>query len=618
MPPVPVVPEGYDPFALDSTRLDAIRAALSKTDEEEILNHLEQVRVALASDVPAIIELEEALLGLSTLGEGVAPYAAELLADSRPAFRRAGARLAGGLGLPLLVPILARTLEDEFWEVQAEAAGALGRIGDRSAVPDLLRWRAELINKPRHPIARTQVAGALLRLGNTSCVSWLLDGVIGDVEKERSRGAQSPVFEGSRATEFLREQSGKNFGFDREAHRKDIEAAALRWCRWWKEWEGFFIPREPTPDRTDPLRLASRIASELKALEGRRYYSQHYGRLLMARVGAIGAAYLIHALYKKDPGDPRDTLAHLRVNACEILRMMIEMKIQPAPDKAELAVHLHRVLLEDSAFAVRAAAARTLACLGDRRSVEPLLDRLRWDENDSAQVECARALESLGFASMVPDLETLLKSPDGPTRPGLRFEVQAALLKARGQSPLDPIVEALEAGLEEGDNDLCEEACTRLGQLTGRWSKVPPLEDREACQKWIGTWKRLARFHTGTLALIEAFKKGDTGELNRLARELDTLLGPEVPARPQDPQALVKYFIGFRGFWCVAGEVRKTLDADELDPAGVLNGGEALAALSGKSNNLHPRAGMKPLNESLREWEAWGEKNAPGSPGKGN
>ncbi|MHC4601068.1 MAG: hypothetical protein ACYS47_18905, partial [Planctomycetota bacterium] len=100
-PPLKTVPAGYDPNGLDVEKMNAIRSGLSKDETVEIDGLVQRIRVALGAEIPQVLEAEQAVLKLAALGEKAAPSAAALLADSRPPFRRAGARLAGHAGSPL-------------------------------------------------------------------------------------------------------------------------------------------------------------------------------------------------------------------------------------------------------------------------------------------------------------------------------------------------------------------------------------------------------------------------------------------------------------------------------------------------------------------------------------
>ncbi|GEM_PF-2626522 len=613
-PPVPSPPRppgDFDPRAVDARALADVEDGTTTSERQDLEALAARGRSALERDVPGVVEAEEALAGLAAFGEKAVPLSLAWLEDENPIVRRAGARLAGRIASPLPVPALAARLEDEAWEVQADVAWALGRIGDRSAVVDLLVWRKEMANGPRHPVAKIRVAEALLRLGNTSAVEWLMDGMFGK------------VFEGALASRILREQAGGGFGFDREAARRDTDAAARKWCLWWQDWKGFFRPAETSPDRTQADRLAARILEEMRALDGSRYYTLYWGRPLLARLGTLSVDYLLEALYEGDPSDPRDASFHIRMNAAESLGMMVEMKVQPAPDRARIAPHLNAVLSTDAHASARGAAARALAVMGDRRSVAPLLHRLEDDPDPSVRIEAARTLEALGFASAVPRLEAFL--PGGPgENEALRFETRAALNTCRRESPLPPVVEGLATALEAGDAATAEEALARLGALTGRRSTLPPAEDAGAREKLLASWRRQARFDVLVRRLIALHHAGETGRsFEILTGELASYLGPEAPPRPSDASKALDYFTGFQDLWTILGGIREAIDADELFSTRIVNGAEALKTVTGRPNAMHPRtvtsAGVgssgqvkSVLISLLERWESWARRNGPG------
>ncbi|MHC4779494.1 MAG: HEAT repeat domain-containing protein [Planctomycetota bacterium] len=610
-PPVPQrpdVPSGFDPFQVDRAALEALRGGLGKQEKKRLADLGMKIETKLTAEPPAPLEAEEAIRSLAERGESGAVLAVDFLADERPVIRRAGARLAGHLESPLLVPALAPLLEDLQWEVQADAAWALGKIGDRSAVIDLLKWRAEKINKPRHTVVYLRVAEALLRLGNTSCVDYLIDGVIG-----HPTPVGSPVFQGSLATAALKEQSGRSFGFDRESYKEANEAAASRWAIWWEEWRPHFAPGKPSPDRTSPTRLAAGMQREIKALKGERYYLQHFGRLLLARAGSLAVDFLLPELYAGDPGDPMDPASHLRLNAAETLKLMVEMGLHPAPDKALLAAHMNLALGQDRSAPVRAACARALALLGDRRSVAPLLERLSQDGDLSVRIESARALGELAFTSAAGDLETFTRSAPSTLNPVLRAEAEAARLRCLGLSPLKPFVETLTTAVTEQDRGLCEEILTRLGELTGRRTKVPPWGT--AADALVASWNRLEQFDASTVDLVEAYlSEGGGPALKKICERLRSLLGPDVPPPPSIPRAAVGHFLEFRDYWKVVAKIRAALDADELDTPTLLASVKKLEKVTRKSCALHPRLQQMERTRELEKWTAWGEKNAPGCP----
>jgi HEAT repeat protein len=494
-------------------------------------------------------------------------------------------------------------LDETDWQVQADAAWALGRIGDRSAVIDLLRWRADGANEPLHPFVKIRVAEALLRLGNTSQVRWLVDAMY---------GSQSPVFEAECADNALREASGRSSGFDREGTRSAMQNTGLHWALWWERWEGFFRPPGPAPDRTDERRLRHRVAQALRDIGGSRYFDLFWARDLLARAGDLAVPDLTAALYEGDPARAGDPASHRRMNACEVFRMMVEIKVQPAPDKGVLAPHLNQVLAADADSAVRAAAARTVAVLGDRRSVGPLLALLSSDPDPSVRREAAKALGALGFADAVPALAKALPGATGI----LRFEIESALLRCRGRPHLEPIVEALAKGIEGDDRDLCEEALTRLEEETGRRTALPPRAD--ARSRLLASWRHVARFHTLWRDLVTEHDSGGPG-FAETAAKLRALLGPEVPPPPADPKAALRYYTDFRNLWKRLAALRMAVDRASqgpMDAAELAWLGEGLSALTGRANDLHPRTPQLDLNAAYDGWVAWAERNAPGCAGR--
>jgi len=125
--------------------------------------------------------------------------------------------------------------------------------------------------------------------------------------------------------------------------------------------------------------------------------------------------------------------------------------------------------LQNPCAAIRVGAVMTLNRLGDRRSVAPLIDKLRVRNEDSAvQRQLVCALGEIGDSSAVmPLIETLQDC-------GRPWEVRCFAAISLGKLQDTRAVPALMCSLEESDNEVRSYAARSLGQL-GDVQAVPSL-----------------------------------------------------------------------------------------------------------------------------------------------
>ncbi|MFH1039362.1 MAG: HEAT repeat domain-containing protein [PVC group bacterium] len=137
--------------------------------------------------------------------------------------RWAAAEALGNLKVPAAYAKLIAGLNDESSYVRSASATALGKLGDKGAVPYL---RNSIYNP--NLWVRNDAALALARLGDTEGIPVLIVNL-----SSAARDKKGVVRE--QAVQFLREITGKNFGFDPSDPLEVRKAAIKRWEQWWDE-----------------------------------------------------------------------------------------------------------------------------------------------------------------------------------------------------------------------------------------------------------------------------------------------------------------------------------------------------------------------------------------------
>lgn len=117
------------------------------------------------------------------------------------------------------VPALVELLTDSDDRIRRAAAGALGEIGDRSAVPALLR----LLSDRPHAETIREAARALVKIGDDAAIPDLI-ALLGD-------GRRDVRAEAATALRFITKE---HFGFDPDAPAEPRAAAIDRWRAWWR------------------------------------------------------------------------------------------------------------------------------------------------------------------------------------------------------------------------------------------------------------------------------------------------------------------------------------------------------------------------------------------------
>jgi HEAT repeat protein len=131
---------------------------------------LDAALALLGAGEPRLVTLSAELLG-GRADLGPAPLLRELLDHSEPSVVRAAARALGRLRDPLAIPRLVEVIELRP-RCSLDAIAALGAIGHAAATPPLVRWIDE-------PTLTTAIAQALGRIGDRAALPTLLDRLIG-------------------------------------------------------------------------------------------------------------------------------------------------------------------------------------------------------------------------------------------------------------------------------------------------------------------------------------------------------------------------------------------------------------------------------------------------------
>jgi HEAT repeat protein len=106
--------------------------------------------------------------------------------------------------------------------VRSLSARALGEIGDRSVIHILKKT----LTDPNKWV-RNNAALSLYKLRDNSGIPVLIENLSSPVEDKKYSVRQE-------ANNFLKQLSGKDFGFDPRGKDADREEAIARWKEWWR------------------------------------------------------------------------------------------------------------------------------------------------------------------------------------------------------------------------------------------------------------------------------------------------------------------------------------------------------------------------------------------------
>jgi HEAT repeat protein len=344
---------------------------------------------------------------------------------------RAAARALGTIGSREAVPELLALLADRERDVQGAAAFALGKLAAKDAAPDLLR----ALEKPGRHDARVEVAEALGELGAKEALPALLrlledkdfqgQADLLPVVVRLGGGAASPQIMAC----FKHESADVRAAAIRAARALQVKGLAPALAGLLED-----SSDEVWQEAAEAIAEtgAAEIAPQLQALaanEGARDLCRRAALLVLGRGGVKAAVPFLRERLRDEKTAPAFAvcaayaLAELGASesAEELLRLLASKDddVQAAAATAlgrlgaqEAAGGL-RGILEGKSYAGRCAAARALAALGDRGAV-PLLRKAA--EGDDFPGVAALALAELGDRESVPAMLRALESDDDDAR----------------------------------------------------------------------------------------------------------------------------------------------------------------------------------------------------------
>jgi HEAT repeat protein len=545
---------------------------------------------ALGSDPANADALETRTLKALALGEKAVPALAAVMRKGSPDAREEAGRLLRDIASPLGTEAMVRGLSDEAFEVQIRCAEALGRIGDRSVILDLLAWKGTTAK--RHHGARVAVSRALCALGNRQGLPYLIASLSGST-------ATSDVYNIRLALDSLRRHTGQNFGLDPHGLRPDREARARDWEDWWEEWGPHMVLKNVSADHTDTARLAWRTAREIETLGGNRYFDMMQAKKILKGAGRLVLPHVLRALYHGLDG--RKGTFHVRLGSCHVLGLM-------AADGMELpsgTQHLAWVLHTDENGAVRAQAAAALGLAGSRRSVSALARTALTDSEISPRIEATISLGRLGSRDALPYLAKLLAQTD--ILPELRLAARVAQGRINGQSGIEALVLFLGQACESKDFTLAEKAHMGLVEITGR----NPLKNRNISiispaerKKLLLGWQRTAARWALVRGLSEAVAAKDA-DCARIASEAlaqgSGLKARDLPSADEQ----YRFWEAFRQVWIWIEEMNLALENGETVRFSLLS--RRLERFFPHRDGFHPGMNGFYKRKVLQGWQEWAE-----------
>lgn len=357
-------------------------------------------------------------------------------------------------------------LKDDNVGVACAAAEALAQLGDRAAIPRLLKGIGPYpVDYDASIHVRMAEAATLAALGNPAGIPLILDLLAEGTPAQVDRNLIA--WEPTGQLVFLRElalpglvaMAGTDFGYIPNGSVPGRQAAVLSARAWWEQHKGRLWAGAPLDD--DRLETRARLlvhhlgAYQLRQIDGARFALAHLGPPVLG--------HLQEGLQNED--------TYIRVHVLEVMEQLCELS-EPKI-RSRLAIVAAGPLLDDPDLQVAAQAASVCAAAG---IIDPLVAAATRRTEASIQLALVDALGRLGLP-LAHDV--LLESfGDGsgeltPARPtDFRVAYEAALLATDPQrSP-----EGLLSMLSSPDPDIVYPALERLILYTGSDHGLDPTQ----------------------------------------------------------------------------------------------------------------------------------------------
>ena len=385
----------FDRFALEYAISERVRNWVSSVVEQELTDPFRELNPVV---LKALKELE----------------------DEKRYVREDAAQTLGKLGDRAAVPALIRALKDEHHMVRMYAVMSLRQLGDRSAVPALIQAL-----KDKDSSVRMDAAQALGKLGDRAAVPALIEALKDDSEYVRSYAASALESLGDRSAVPALVEALK----DKDSWVRTRSALALGRLG---DKSALPVLVETLKDKDERVRGdaawtvgelgdTSAVPALVEALKDERSSVGMAAAKALGRLGDKSALpVLVKALKDKDE--------YVREGAALALGDLGEREAVPA---------LIEALKDEKAYACRFAAG-SLTKLGDKRAVFALVEALK-DERFFVRTAVAEALGDLGDRSAVPALIQALKDKDHM----VREDAAQALGKLGDRAAVPALIEAL-------------------------------------------------------------------------------------------------------------------------------------------------------------------------------
>ncbi len=373
------------------------------------------------------------------------------------------AEVLGQLKHPRAVPALLACLADLHDQVRSRAAGALGKIGDRHAVPELIHL---MLGDPV-PYVRIQSVRALGAIGDPRALHHLIDSLKDGEWWVRVRVIEALEQLGERAVEPLLLALEDPDTEVRQRAAMTLERLGVLDTLLERVGDGDVAAREKLVAAAQSGVVEILVAALAHSNPRVRYaVAEILGEVPHATVAAALierlqqeqaapiVAELLRSLAKLREEKAAEPISRLLGHGNETIRVEAVRALEriPFPNPNELLA----AAVRDPQPRVRGGAAVVLGRVGDRNSVPALLELLG-DCDAAVRAEAARALGLLRASEAVARLVDAFHD--------FAPEVQIAAARALGQIGVPDCLETLVRGLENASAELGDAIAWALGQI---------------------------------------------------------------------------------------------------------------------------------------------------------